>query len=64
VLVNQGRNGTVTHKTIPGGLRPLLGLLVGGLVAIGCTSSNAKAAEMGASCDQIGAQCPSATRSR
>jgi predicted secreted protein len=46
----------MTHTTIPGALRPLLGLLVIGLVAIGCTSANAKAAEMGASCDQFGAQ--------
>ena len=48
--------GTMTHNTIPGALRPLLGLLVIGLVAIGCTSANAKAPEMGASCDQFGAQ--------
>ena len=46
----------MTHNTIPGALRPLLGLLVIGLVAIGCASANAKAAEMGASCDQFGAQ--------
>jgi predicted secreted protein len=46
----------MTHNTIPGALRPLLGLLVIGLVAIGCASANAKAAEMGASCDQFGAE--------
>lgn len=52
----RGETGTMTHNTIPGALRPLLGLLVIGLVAIGCTSANAKTAEMGASCDQFGAQ--------
>jgi len=49
----------MTHNTIPGARRPLLGLLgllVIGLVATGCTSANAKTAEMGASCDQFGAQ--------
>jgi predicted secreted protein len=46
----------MTHNTIPGALRPLLGLLVIGLVAVGCTFATAKAAEMGASCDQFGAQ--------
>jgi len=46
----------MTHNTIPAALRPLLGLLVIGLVVIGCTSATAKAAEMGASCDQFGAQ--------
>ena len=46
----------MTHNRIPGALRPLLGLLVIGLLVIGCTSANAKAAEMGASCDQFGAQ--------
>jgi predicted secreted protein len=46
----------MTHNTIPGALRPLLGLLVIGLVAVGCASANAEAAEMGASCDQFGAQ--------
>jgi predicted secreted protein len=46
----------MTHNTIPGPLRPLLGLVAIGLVAIGCASANAKAAEMGASCDQFGAQ--------
>ena len=46
----------MTHNRIPGALRPLLGLLVIGLVAVGCTSATAKAAEMGASCDQFGAQ--------
>ena len=44
------------HNTIPRTLRHLVGLLVIGLVAIGCTSANAPAAEMGASCDQFGAQ--------
>ena len=44
------------HNTIPGGLRPLLGLLVAGLLVIGCTSADATTAEMGASCDQFGAQ--------
>ena len=47
---------TMTHNRIPGALRPLLALLVIGLVAVGCTSANAKAAEMGASCDQFGTQ--------
>ncbi len=46
----------MTRTTIPGARRPLLGLLVTGLVAIGCTSADAKTAEMGASCDQFGAQ--------
>jgi predicted secreted protein len=46
----------MTHHTIPGALRPLLGLLVIGLVAIGCTSATPKATELGASCDQFGAQ--------
>jgi predicted secreted protein len=48
--------GTMTQNTIPGALRPLLGLLVIGLVAIGCTSATARAAEMGAGCDQFAAQ--------
>jgi predicted secreted protein len=46
----------MAQHTIPGALRPLVGLLVIGLVAIGCTSAYAKATEMGASCDQFGAQ--------
>ena len=46
----------MTHHRIPGALRPLLGLLVIGLVAISCTSADAKPAELGASCDQFGAQ--------
>jgi len=46
----------MTHNTIPGALRPLLGLLVIGLVAVGCTFATAKAAEMGIGCDQFGAQ--------
>lgn len=46
----------MTHTTIPGALRPLLGLLVIGLLAVGCTSATARAAEMGANCDQFGAQ--------
>ena len=48
------------HNRIPGARRPLLGPLVGmalgGIVAVGCTSTVTKAAEMGASCDQFGAQ--------
>ena len=52
----RGETETMAHDTIPGAPRPLLGLLVIGLVAIGCASANAKAAEMGASCDQFGAQ--------
>lgn len=56
LLVNQERTGTMTHNRIPGARRPLLGLLVIGLVAVGCTSAVAKTAEMGASCDQFGAQ--------
>ena len=46
----------MTNNRIAGARRPLLGLLVVGLVAVGCTSAAAKAAEMGASCDQFGAQ--------
>ena len=46
----------MTRHGIPGARRLLLGLLVIGLVAIGCTSASAKSAEMGASCDQFGAQ--------
>ena len=49
----------MTHDRIPGARRPLFGLLVGmalgGIVAVGCTST-AKVAEMGASCDEFGAQ--------
>jgi predicted secreted protein len=46
----------MTHTTIPGALRPLLGLLVIGLVATGCTFATARAAEMGVGCDQFAAQ--------
>ena len=46
----------MTHNTIPGALRPLLGLLVVGLVATGCAFAVAKSTEMGASCDQFAAQ--------
>ena len=46
----------MTHNRIPGARRPLLGLLVIGLVAIGCTFAVAKAAEMGVGCDQFAAQ--------
>lgn len=46
----------MTHNTIPGARRPLLGLLVVGLVAIGCTFATAKAVEMGVGCDQFAAQ--------
>jgi predicted secreted protein len=46
----------MTHNTIQGALRPLLAVLVIGLVAVGCTSASAKTADMGASCDQFGAQ--------
>lgn len=46
----------MTHNTIPGALRPLLGLLVVGLVATGCTFATANAAEMGVGCDQFAAQ--------
>ena len=46
----------MTHNTILGALRPLLGLLVIGLVATGCTFAVAKAAEMGVGCDQFAAQ--------
>lgn len=46
----------MTHDTIPGTLRPLLGLLVMGLLAIGCGSTSAKVAAMGATCDQFVAQ--------
>ena len=46
----------MTHNTIPGALRPLLGLLVIGLVATGCTFATAKTAEIGVGCDQFAAQ--------
>src|ERR1035437_2096556 len=46
----------MTHNTIPGARRPLLGLLVIGLVATGCTFATAKVAEMGVGCDQFAAQ--------
>ena len=46
----------MTHHAIPGALRPLLGLLIVGLVAIGCTSAVARTAEMGAGCDQFATQ--------
>ena len=46
----------MTHNRIPGALQPLLGLLVIGLVATGCTFAVAKAAETGISCDQFAAQ--------
>jgi predicted secreted protein len=46
----------MTHNRIPGALRPLLGLLVIGLVATGCTFATVKASEMSASCDQFSAQ--------
>jgi predicted secreted protein len=46
----------MTHNTILGALRPLLGLLVIGLVATGCTFATVKAAEMGVGCDQFAAQ--------
>ena len=46
----------MTHNTIPGALRPLLGLLVIGLVATGCSFATVKAAEMGVGCDQFAAQ--------
>ena len=46
----------MTHNRIPGALRPLLGLLVVGLVATGCTFASATAAEMGVGCDQFAAQ--------
>jgi deazaflavin-dependent oxidoreductase (nitroreductase family) len=47
---------TMTHNRIPGALRPLLAVLVIGLVATGCTFATVKAAEMSASCDQFSAQ--------
>jgi predicted secreted protein len=46
----------MTHNTIAGALRPLLGLLVIGLVATGCTFATAKAAEIGVGCAQFAAQ--------
>lgn len=46
----------MTHNRIQGAVRPLLGLLVVGLVATGCAFAVAKSTEMGASCDQFGAQ--------
>ena len=46
----------MTHNRIAGARRTLVGLIVVGLVAVGCTTATAKAADMGASCDQFGAQ--------
>jgi predicted secreted protein len=46
----------MTHNRIQGARRSLLGLLVVGLVASGCTFATAKAAEMGVGCDQFAAQ--------
>jgi predicted secreted protein len=46
----------MTQHTIPGALRPLLGLLVIGLVVIGCTSAETKTTELGANCDQFDSQ--------
>jgi predicted secreted protein len=46
----------MTHNRIQGAVRPLLGLLVVGLVATGCTFATAQAAEMGVGCDQFAAQ--------
>ena len=46
----------MTHNTIQGALRPLLAVLVIGLVATGCTSASAKTTDMGAGCEQFGAQ--------
>jgi predicted secreted protein len=46
----------MTHNRIQGARRSLLGLLVVGLVATGCTFATAKAAEMGVGCDQFAAQ--------
>ena len=46
----------MTHNTMPGALRPLVGLLAIGLVAIACTSADGKIAEMGADCDQFAAE--------
>jgi predicted secreted protein len=51
-----GETESMTHNRIPGALRPLLGLLVIGLVATGCTFATAKAAEIGVGCDQFDAQ--------
>lgn len=49
----------MTHNRIPGARRTLgllVGMALGGIVAVGCTSTGGKAAEMGASCDQFAAQ--------
>ena len=46
----------MSHNTTLGTLRPLLGLLVVGLVAAGCTFATSKATEMGVGCDQFAAQ--------
>jgi predicted secreted protein len=46
----------MTHNRIQGARRSLLGLLVVGLVATGCTFATAKAAEVGVGCDQFAAQ--------
>ena len=66
------RTRTMTRITKAGALRPMLGLLVIGLVATGCTFATVKAAEIRVGCDQLDAQKsitrrprrPSATRSR
>ena len=46
----------MTHNRIQGAFRPLLGLLVVGLVATGCTFATVKTTEMGVGCDQFAAQ--------
>jgi predicted secreted protein len=46
----------MTKHTVSTGLKPLLALLIVGLTAAGCASASAKTTELGASCDQFGAQ--------
>lgn len=46
----------MTKHTVSTGLKPLLALLIIGLTAAGCASASAKTTELGASCDQFGAQ--------
>lgn len=44
------------HHSFQGKLRPMVGLLVMGLVASACTPALAKTADLGAGCDQFSSQ--------
>jgi predicted secreted protein len=46
----------MSHHSFQGKLRPMIGLLVIGLVASACSSAMAKTAELGAGCDQFSSQ--------